>query len=317
MKVIKLVTKDILKDFFFCFTSDSELSTLQRSILESGIRTPVHVRALENGFQLLSGFKRFKCALALGLDVLPAAVVPQRITLDRAFLHVLYEHMTCTRMNLGEKARVLTILDGLGVSLKLLKRDFLPLLNLPYHHDSVQRVKDILRFHPDVINYIEQYDLSLKQAGMFQELSTDQQGMFIHMAVDLKMRSVELAEIVRACQDISYREGISLEDIFLALDIQRIVESKEITRNEKIHQIRINVNKQHSPYICSLNEKLEMIAGEMDFPGEVGLTWDRSMERPGIQMKVGFESFQNVRQFARHLSNRENLARIKEMFRVL
>jgi len=317
MKLIEISLEEVLRDSFFCFTSVSDIGFLKRSVLESGIRTPLHVLPARKGYRLLSGFKRFGAAVELGLERIPAAVHSEKAPLERLFREVLLEHLTCETLSIVEKARVLRILDRLCVPWESMKTDFLPILDLPKRSEIIEEVKDVLRFSSTVQDYIERYGLSLKQTKMFTGLSVHQEELFVSLGMNLQIRSVELSEIISIFRDIFGKEKIPVEQVYDDLGIDALLENTELSRNEKILRIKKELQKRRYPRLGSWNENLERLKREMKLPERVRLSWDRSLEVQGFVLRAEIRSAGDVEKIAVCLSSEENRRRFEEMLRVV
>lgn len=317
MKVVILPVEEILSDFFFCFSSASDISCLKRSILASGIRTPLHVISAQQSYRLLSGFKRFRAAVELGLKELPAVVLSEKKPLEEIFREVLLEHLTHRSLSIVEKARVIRILEELHISWEMQRKDFLDLLEVPERKEVVQEIKAILQFFPKLQEYIEMYDLSLKQTEPFQKLSSNEQELFVDLAMKLQIRSVELSDIVSMVCDISGRDGIPIEEVFEGSDIPSILESEEFSRNEKISRIKERLKRWRFPHLTSWNEKLKNLKREMGLPSKVQLLWDSSLEKQGIEIRLEIHSVRDVEEFVTHLSKKENQKKLEEVLKIV
>ncbi len=317
MKIIDLHLEGIQKDFFFRFTSDSESERLRLSIQASGIRTPVFVQKTQKGYRLLSGFHRYRIALELGLESIPASPVPDGVPVENAFHDVLLEHMVHRSLNLIEKARILGILDRLCSSWESMREHFLPLLELPPKTEILQDVRDLLTLSPNIQRYIEKYDLSLKQAVRFGRFSPEDQDFFGGLALELDIRSVELSSMMAAFQDIAGREGLSVTQVSESLGCPKIMTDSQRTRQQRIARIRTELERRQYPKIYAWNESVENLKKEMELPEQVRLSWDRSLESPGIRITLDLRSGEVLREALRHLTKRENQERIEEMLRVV
>ena len=317
MNIVELPVKEILKDFFFRFTSASASDRLKASIRDSGIRTPVHVLPAGKGYRLLSGFRRFEAAIELGLEKIPGSIIPENSPVEEAFRTVLFEHMVSRSLNIVEKARAVRILLRLGMSLDSMRKDFFPLLELPQKRSIVQEVKGILSFSPKVLDYIEKYDLSLKQADMFERLTVSEQELVVDLAMNLGIRGVELAEMIEALQDIVCLEGISIESIFKKLGCRQILESEDISKNQKLNRIKEQLYRMRYPRLIAWNDKLNSRQKKIGLPENVRLTWDRSLEAPGIHIMVHVRSPKDMDEPLRHLSRPETKKAIDEMLSIV
>lgn len=317
MEIVQISVEEILRDFFFCFKSDSDLTRLKESIRFSGIHTPIIVLPTQEGYRLLSGFSRYRAAKELELDFIPAKIVRDDMAVEVVFREVLLEQRTFYDFNLVEKAKILRILDGLDVPWEGLKTHFLPSLDLPANADLISEVKSVLTCLPIVLDYIEKYDLSLKQAMLFKNHSHPQQELFAGLAVDLEIRSVELSEIMTMFSDIAAREDISIEEVFHLLDCSGILNERKLTRDQKLTRIKTVLRSRRYPRLTSWNEELEILRKEMKLPQSVRISWNRSLETPGISMQMDLRSIEDLDEIVIILSRQANRERIMGMLRIV
>lgn len=317
MKIVQLPVKEILKDFFFRFTSTSASDRLKASIRDSGIRTPVHVLQTRKGFRLLSGFRRYEAAIELGLKKIPGIIISENSPVEEAFRSVLLEQMVSQSLNIVEKARALRILLRLGVSLDSVRKEILPILELPPKRGIIQDVKNILSFSPKVLEYIEKYDLSLKQTGMFEGLFVSEQELVVDLAMNLGIRGVELAEMIEALQDIVCRDGMSIESIFKKLDCRQMLDREDISKSQKLNRIKERLNRMRYPRLYDWNDELNSLQKRMRLPENVRFAWDRSLEKPGIHIMVHVRAPKDMDEPLRYLSRPETSKTIDEMLSIV
>ena len=56
----------------FAVRDDAEMEMLKDSIRESGVLTPITVRAVPDGYEIVSGHRRVHACLSVGLEMIPA-----------------------------------------------------------------------------------------------------------------------------------------------------------------------------------------------------------------------------------------------------
>ncbi|MFH1942554.1 MAG: ParB N-terminal domain-containing protein [bacterium] len=317
MNIVSIPLEEIREDFFFRFNAGGEMDSLKRSVAESGIRTPLHVLKNEGGHRLLSGFGRLEAAKALGLKSIPASVCPESSNVKELFKEILLEHLTCRTLGLVEKAHILRILDGIGSSWESVKDRFLPVIDVPANPEIVEELKGVLRFSPSAQRYIGIYNLSLRQTRMFRELSSAQQDCVVALALKLQIRSVELSEIVTMAREISLRDEIPIEEVFTHPEIVGTLENGEFARNEKLLRLKEHLRKKRHPRLSAWNDALETAKQNMGLPSNVALSWDCSLERPGIELQARITTVEEFRGIASLLAKEENVHQIEAMLNVV
>jgi hypothetical protein len=253
----------------------------------------------------------------LKLGSVPAAVFSEDSDVAELFRKILLEHLTCRTLGLVEKAHILRILDGMGCSWERVRDQFLPVLDLPTNREVMEEVRHILEFSPSTLKYIGMYGLSLKQARMFRGFSEEQQDCVVALGLKLQIRSVELAEIVAMAREISLRDEVRLEDVFAHPEIVGPLEDGELARNEKLLRLKAYLQKKRYPRLQGWNEELDGLKRGMGLPSSVALSWDRSLERPGIVLNARIATVEEFRGLASLLAKEANVRRVEAMLNVV
>lgn len=316
MEVIQIPIKEIFLDFFFCFRSPGDLSGLQRSIKMSGIRTPLYVIPKRDGFQLFSGFRRLQCARELNIPFIPAVVV-QPDEIIQKFQAVLCEQLTMSGLNLIEKARVLRILGELECPFQKIKTDFFPVLNLPPKKPIMVEVMELTDLHPDVQKYIEKYDLNLRFIFPFRTLNFNAQEFFAGLGLSLTIRGLELAEIIDKTQDIAKRDNLTVEAVYLELGLPEILSREDMTRNDKIQEIKERLKSRRFPKLTEWNERLTKLNEEISIPDIMRLQWDHALEKPGVHIQTRISSNDHIQDLAKFWSDKKNQKKMESMLKIV
>jgi ParB/RepB/Spo0J family partition protein len=315
MKRINISLKEIHRDFFFRFTRLSDLSRLKNSITQSGIRNPLWVIEKNKGYQLVGGFSRFQAAEELHLTKIPAIVTANDI--HQSFREVLLEHLAGRVFNLVEKARILRILDKLSIPVEQWLDDFLNILELPNQSRLLEDIKTIVKWPQEIQQYIEEYNLSKKQCGLFYSLKKDEMIMMIRIAESLSIRPVELLEITDGFINLSRREEIPLKEYFKKLGVDDLLKDDELTRQKKIDYLKNRLKEAENPQITNWNKRLEKLNRNIHLPPIVQIQWDRTLERPGIRIQVDIRKIDELSRLVSFLSERENQKRIVDMLEIV
>lgn len=314
MKIEHIAIEEILEDFFFHFTTDRATEVLFTSIRESGIRTPLDVMPGDGGFQLIAGFKRLACAQFLGLSTMP--VVVHEASEETVFYHALLEHRAMHAMNVVEKARVLQIIERVELS-DSIKTDFLKLLDLPDQSNLLDAVKSILSLTGEVQSYIAQYNLSLRQSQMFTGLCDKDQLHFVQLAHTLNVRGVELGDLIETVQSIAVREDLQIQDVLSNDAMTSVLRDDNLTISTRISRIKEMLTERRYPRLSAWNRELDSAGKSMRLPNDARLSWDKSLERPGILLQARMKSVAEVEALTDALQVSETLTRFQRMFEIM
>ena len=317
MDIQYISREEILQDFFFCFSSERQKEALEKSIRMSGIRTPLHLIQLDNGFRILAGFQRFRIADKIRLEKLPAVIISNHHAIANAFHDAVLEHLSFHLLNLVEKARILAILKKLNISHDSLYRVFLPLLQIPRQDHVLDSISGILKLDSRVHDYIEHFDLSLKQTEPFKRLSKKEQGLFVDMGLKFQIRIVELTGIMDLIWEIARRDNQTCIDIYKRMNISDILNNPESTRSEKISKLKIALNQKRYPRLSLWNQNILQHHEKLVFPSFIKIIWDHSLESPGVRLQAEIHSVEELNQLASCLSQKGNVASFTKIFEIV
>ncbi len=312
--------KEIRPDFFFRFTSESDLSRLKASIRNGGIRTPLWVRpAAQGGVALISGFRRFFAAVELGLEAIPVQTPPDGVPLSDWLYGVLLEHLSCAPLNLVEKARVLRMVQALLQNGD--KREehgleaFTDLLEMPRSPEALKEVMGVLELTPEAAAYIESYDMSVKSAKRFFRFSKEAQSWLAKAGTALSVRPVELMDIGSALRDVSMRENRTMEEQILIMRLDGLLNDAALNRNRKIEDLKNRLTALRHPVLVSFNGKLDALEKKAGLPAGVRLRRDRSLETPGLRLEADVPNAEALRNLAEWLNDGEKRKAVEDMLK--
>ena len=314
MTIMPLPLSGIRDDFSFRFSSGPPSEELVRSIRESGIRTPLHAFPREGGFHLLSGFKRREAAEGLGLESVPAVLVPGDRGIPSVFREILLEQASIRSFSLMEKVRALGILDRMGVVWESLRSDYLPILEIPGRRETADEIRSLLSLSEAVHRCIEAANLTLVQANVFRIFSAQGQEMLADWVFRLQIRGVELAEIAESVADISIRDGIPAEQWVAGSDLDVLVRDKNLSRNEKITRVKTGLFRKRFPKLDSVNRAMEEARDGLGLPSNVRIRWDRTLEETGFVLEARIREAGDIVRLADRLVNSKHGEAWKKLF---
>jgi len=315
LRTVHVPLKEIHPDFFFCFAADSDLSRLMASVDRSGIRTPLLVVKDPDGYRLRSGFRRFRAASTLGAETVPVRVLSGGGSSDEWFREVLLEHLSMHPLTLVEKARALRIAISLKPLQDPVSNPCLALLEIPNHPDIVADVLQVLALHPEALRYVEKYDTPIKTAKGFFRFTTQEQALLAGMATALSLRPIELFEIASGLRETGIREHRAPAEQYVAMRFPEILSDAELNRNQKIDRIKHTLHRIQFPFLSAWNDRLERFRRDAGLPSTVQLSWDESLEEPGIRLRADIRSTGDLEILSAWLCDRDRRQILHDMLK--
>jgi len=291
----------------FRFTSPGFSSELKESISCLGVINPIYLIHKRDEYQILAGFKRFNCAVTLGHETVPARIVESKESAD-FFPYLILEHCSYHTLNIIEKAKIIQIFDILGIDLRERNKNYLKIIDVP-SRKIIKRMIKLLELPKKVQDYIETYDMSLKQTEIFQTFNTEENIYFVNLASELGIRSVELAKLMTLTEDISGKESVEINNIFNDLGVDAVLKNEKLSKSQKTREITQRLQNRRYSKLRTWNDQLDRLYKKMNTPDFMEVFWDTSLERPGVIVKIHITSVRSIETIGNYFS-RENIKKI-------
>ena len=299
--------------FRFARKDPDKISRLEQSIRLSGLLEPIWVKESIKGMQITAGFSRLDAARAAGLKQIPVFIADDDISIGYLLYQILLAHCVSSDLNVIEKARILKIMDSVDPENR---KQLFTLLELPDKSSFEDEMKALLSLEPGIQYYIEEYNVSFKQASQFLQLDAEEQQYCAELASTLLIRPVELLDISIQLRESAKRDEVSMQDLSSALGIPDILHSS-LTRGQKIQELKHQIAECRYPKLTEWNAAIEASAKSMGFPANGQLKWDKTLENPGLLIQMQLKSNEDVQRLVTDLSSDQAKTEFKKLFDTL
>ncbi|MBN1895463.1 ParB-like nuclease domain-containing protein [bacterium] len=309
--------RDIQINPAFRFSSERETGLLIASIRESGILSPLLVLEDAPGsISLLAGFSRFHAAADLELREAPVRVVSHGEDRGRAFYEALLEHLCLRSLNLMEKARVLRIMELLGVR-DALRTLFLELLRIPDQHPVLKSFQSLVASPAPLQNFIELHQPPLKMVEPLLEWDPEDLILLMRLADALQLRPVELLEIAGLAREAAVRDGISVAFCLEEAGLREFLDTgNPLQRDRKIQILKQKLHLKRSPRLSGWNQELERMKASSMPPQGTEILWDKTLERPGLEIRSLLRKKADLQRLSEWLDSEQVQRALDDMFSV-
>jgi len=184
---------------------------LQKSIKQYGILEPIIVRAIDTGYELVAGERRFRAAKELGLDKIPAVV--HQLTTEQAYEIALIENLQREDLNpIEETEAILQILT----------------LKLAIPEKEVTSNLYKMRVTPEQERDKVLTEIAIRVISIFDSLQTIKWDSFVVNRLPLLNLPTEVLEALRQGK-IEYTKATAIAKV-------KAAEAREDLLNETINQ---------------------------------------------------------------------------------
>lgn len=244
-------------DELFSMNFEPDLGRLRESVRQIGILEPIWIREKGQRFQIVSGFRRFDVAVALGAREIRALIWEEDEIDDRvAFQMSLHKNVLTRGLNLVEKALVLEkLLNSFSVSRDEVIQAYLPLLSLEPNENVLRGLLLINTFSLDMKRYILSHGMSLANILRLTTFSRKAQESVCRFLSPLKVGENVLREMLTFFREICDRDGIEVHDLLSSRRIATVLSDSRLSGPQKIQATRRFLREKRYPRLSELEQR--------------------------------------------------------------
>jgi len=303
MKKIQISLEKIEPDFPFAYHLETELPVLAHSVKKVGVLQPVTAVEREGKVLLIHGHRRFWAAQLAGLPDIPVFLYPEK-ELENAFFEGLHLNHTQNSFSPVEKLLAYHIArQNFPKKTALKAAELLELSRLPGIDQTVQKLAALPR---QLLIYFHHIGIHYRMLEKILRYSFPEYRQWIELAAETRLKGAELAALLEQVRDICLRDDRSPSDVWQDLALEEIRGSKR-TPQQKIQEIKRRVYERRFPLLTRIRHNLqeETRRIEKQWGRVLQISWDPSLERPGVILSFRFADRETLKRIAEAIQNKD------------
>ena len=212
---------------------DNHVSALAGSMAEAGLSMPLLVFPKNEGFGLVSGFRRFEAAVALGWETV-ACRVARETDLKNLARQAVIENAFQRDLGPGELLRAVKLL-GQYMAPKDIAEQAPALLNTRLNSGYIGGLSRILDLPDAVLDLLDNGHLGLKAAKLLTQTDHGNASSLIDLLARVNVSSSKQMEIITWAKEVCAREGIPVSELVTDEEIQAIISGTGTPSESKGH----------------------------------------------------------------------------------
>lgn len=257
---------------------------VQKSIQQNGVLEPIRVVKKEERFLLIDGFRRFRVAQKLGFSEIPAVVFPVK-KLESVFMEALHLNLLGTGLSLIEKLRAYQISLFFG-NKNLVRKisEFLGFGKIPH----IEQIAAEVTGQPEWLQeYFHRQNFQLRVLNRLRAYFLPEYEMWFSIAAQLNLNGQELTSLLEQVQDICLRDRVTPVQFWEQIGLEKLLRQRW-TPQQKSREIKMKVKEKRFPILTRIESEMQEGARQIEkpFAGNLQISWDRSLERPGLSFHL-------------------------------
>jgi len=297
-----------LRDETFRISYGFELQELVRSIGKVGlIQPPILQEISPRRYRVVCGFKRVLALGELGYQQFTAALLPEEMREQDAFMLTLHENLSHRLLNPVETALAINKLTRY-LSLQEIQEKFLSLL-------GVGKSLSLLKMYTVILDLEEEIKIGLASGvvtkeivSLFLRFSPQERVLLSQLITRLKLSKNKQIELSENFAVIKERDGVGIETLLKSEEVNEIFSDQRIGLVAQGDRIREYVRKLRYPQLSKAEEDFRKKKNRLELKG-IDLIPPPYFE--GEEFRIHF-SFTTVREYKKKIELLRSIADSEE-----
>ena len=291
------------------------LEALCASIEKAGVINPILVTRNETGrFDIVSGYRRILALRALReTKVLCKDVTAVFPSFFERFLTNFYDNLSLRTFNDIEKALVLHKLQRY-LSGKEIVAEFMPLLSLPSHEDTLKFYLELITLEEELQLAIAKKEISVKAAKALMEFDLSSQKILFQWVNALRFNLNQQVKLFEYAQDIGRREGRTITQVLSEESFLLILNDARLNTPQKAKKVLETLRVRRYPRLAHAQQVIGRTLAAIPLPRGAAIHYDPSLEDPNYHLEVDFADGKELRNTLEGLLARDELESIPAMW---
>ncbi len=210
------------------------------------------------------------------------------------------------------KAKFISNIALWGISNDVIVERYLSLVGFEKNPKILQYLLNINKLDMEILSFFHVKRYSLKQCIFLMQYGQDLLKFLLSKRDKLNFSASIFEELVENLGEVSGKLGLSFEEFFNVYELEKVFSSFK-SSHERTEFFRNFLKSKKSPFITSINEKLELLSQRLD----VKMDWDKSLESQKLGVYFSFDNMDAFNEKLSLLSEPKVKDTFEEMLRIL
>ena len=306
----------ILDDNLTLFTQSYDSSALIQSIKELGITNPLILKALdENKFQVVCGHRRTHVAKELGLETIPAWLIPENSS-----------EAELIRLNLMENNRTYSDIECGGIILKLVDcrtpessiiKEYMPMIGLERSKNLFDQYLSSAELDKDLQEVFHELNIPIRVYNTCFSWKPDCQKAIREILVKLRPGVNKVRFLLETIDEIAHRENITPKDVLSSEQISNFLESGE-TAGIIFDKTQQYLFQRRFPELDRLKRDVILARDKLKLRDQIKIKTSDSFENNQIRLEIKFSTLEEVINYSNNLAEvakSEDMKKLIDLFK--
>jgi ParB-like chromosome segregation protein Spo0J len=281
------------EDERFRITTRRGSDDLQPSIRRFGLQRAALIAQADDGYIIVSGFRRVDACRRLGWDALPARILRRAASGYECALRAVADNSLERQLNLIETSRALHLLAQHTPGGRILREDA-SALGLPTHADMASRLAPLCRAATDIQDAVLSGALSFAMACELGRLEAGLGAAFARLFSQFKPSLSKQREIVTLVSEIACRDGVDPRQVLEEAGLALAASPGNQDRNQQTQRLRRWLRQRRFPALAAAEDHFVALRQRLKLGEALQLAPPRDFEGARFALTLNFDNLEEV-----------------------
>lgn len=286
---------------YYRITTTQDKTSFDDAVRRLGLICPVVVKEVNNGFVIISGFRRFETCQRLAWQDITCLILSEDTPPVQCAELAITDNLSQRPLNIVEQARCLQLLtnasNGSNISMTMASA-----LGISLNKAFVSKLKKVLSTTETIQEGIILGTLSLPIALLLSELSNEDAETLALLFQQIPMGMNKQREVLICLTEVSARDDIPLKRLLEEDTIKNTLNS-DLDGNQKSNKIRYYLKRRRYPRLVSEEKRFHEQVDALGLNGAIQVMPPANFEGSSYTITIRFDSLNALTTAHRKLSD--------------
>jgi hypothetical protein len=269
--------------------------SLQLSIHEIGLQTPLFLQKTGNYFRIISGFQRYHALVQAGQPFCPARIADEGIPELDLFILALKIQRACRALNALEVSRAIyKFAQVFAITKADLIKLYLPLLGCAPHEKTLELFQAIHFLSPELQQEFANDRASLELAMQLARLTMEEQSAFALLLRQLRLGKNRQHEFGILLMDLCRITKKNLTELLAVPALAEILQAPDLTASQKTEHLKNALWRLRYPRFSQAGQNLAHWFSDAHLPPNVQIKAPEYFADEIFSLQVKFATEQEL-----------------------
>jgi len=281
-------------DHTYRITTRTNVDDLLASIRLDGLLNRPFVIAKEDGFAVVSGFRRIAACKKLGMKEIMVRVLDRDLNSLDCLRLAIADNALQRPLDLLETSRAL---QKLSVQFNSDRRliESTSSLGLPSNPSVIKKLIDLSLLPQNIQHAVMDDTISLSMAMELKDFSPACTSAFAQLFGEFKFSLNKQRQIITLVKEIARREGLSEQTVLEGRQVQNIIGDRDCDRGQRAHEIRTYLRQRRFPHIVKAETRFEYQRKQLDLGNDINFIPPKDFEGTNYTLNLTFSSISRLK----------------------